>query len=174
MGLQEHLNQAEQFARQIVQALALPDSLAEAVIIAARWHDKGKDRTCWQQAIGNTDLQAPLAKTGHGRYDHTRANGYRHEFGSLLDALDDETIQQHPQRELILHLIVSHHGWGRPHVPERGWDRPKGYRTNQQAALEVMNRFDRCQQDYGWWQLAWLEALLGAADVLASIGEKKS
>lgn len=174
MGLQEHLNQAEQFARQIVQALALPDSLTEAVIIAARWHDKGKDRTCWQQAIGNTDLQAPLAKTGHGRYDHTRANGYRHEFGSLLDALDDETIQQHPQRELILHLIVSHHGWGRPHVPERGWDRPKGYRTNQQAALEVMNRFDRCQQDYGWWQLAWLEALLGAADVLASIGEKKS
>ena len=174
MGLQEHLDQAEGFARQISHALRLPDELAEALIIAASWHDKGKNRLCWQQAIGNKTPDNPLAKTGHGRYDHTRANGYRHEFGSLLDALEDDTIQQHPLRELILHLIVSHHGWGRPHVPERGWDRPTGYRINQQAALEVMNRFDRCQQDYGWWQLAWLEALLGAADVLASQGRQKA
>lgn len=174
MLLPEHLAKAEAFMRQIAIALQLPTEWVSALCLAARWHDKGKDRRCWQQAIGNKDLQTPLAKTGHGRYDHTRTNGYRHEFGSLLDALQDTDIQQHPLRELILHLIVSHHGWGRPHVPERGWDRLKGYRTNQQAALDVMNRFDRCQQDYGWWQLAWLEALLGAADVLASIGEKKA
>lgn len=172
MSLEHHLNRAEFYARAIANAFPeLTSDVRDALIIAARWHDKGKARLCWQQAIGNNTTLHPLAKSKSGRYDQTRARGYRHEFGSLLDALQDSEIQQHQQRELILHLIVSHHGWGRPHMPDRGWDREKSYRVNQKAALDVLNRFDRCQQTFGWWKLAWLEALLGAADICASKGE---
>jgi hypothetical protein len=33
---------------------------------------------------------------------------------------------------------------------------------------EAMHRFTLLQQRYGWWQLAYLEAILKAADALAS------
>jgi CRISPR-associated endonuclease/helicase Cas3 len=77
---------------------------------------------------------------------------------------------EHPNRNLILHLIPSHHGNGRPHFKEQGYDRDTAINTCQEAALHTLQRFGHLQARYGWWGLAYLEALLKAADALVSAG----
>lgn len=60
---------------------------------------------------------------------------------------------------LALHLIVAHHGGGRPTIRHGG---------EEERAGEVALRFARLQQRWGPWGLAWWEALLRAADAEAS------
>ncbi len=160
-----HLHRTEEAAQRIVAKLDLPAPIAEAVCLASRWHDKGKDRRHWQKAIGN-QAGEPLAKSGHTRFDRRFTKGYRHEFGSLLDAETDPAISQHPERDLILHLIAAHHGHARPSFPERAYDRTVAYGRNEQSAQAVLNRFAALQARFGWWSLAWLEALVKAADAM--------
>lgn len=164
--LEQHSNYIEEYVRRIAKALKL-NELEEALAIAARWHDRGKARPVWQRFACNPDLAKPLAKSP--KYLHWRAlGGFRHEFGSLLDAVADSVIQNHPERDLILHLIAAHHGWARPHFERRAWDNTRKTRDNEQAAIEVMRRFARLQQRFGRWGLAWLESLLRCADIAAS------
>lgn len=163
--LAAHLDRVEEAARRIVAKLDLPAPLAEAVCLAARWHDKGKDRRHWQKAIGNLEGE-PLAKSGRARFDRRFTKGYRHEFGSLLDAETDPVIGQHPERDLILHLIAAHHGYARPGFPERAYDRTVAFGCNEAAARSALARFAELQARLGWWQLAWLEALVKAADAM--------
>jgi CRISPR-associated endonuclease/helicase Cas3 len=164
--LEQHSGYIEEYAKRIAKALKL-DELEQALAIAARWHDRGKARSVWQRFACNRDLANPLAKSP--KYLHWRAlGGFRHEFGSLLDAAADSALQNHPERDLILHLIAAHHGWGRPHFEPRAWDQTRTTQENQQAAVEVMRRFARLQQRFGRWGLAWLESLLRCADIAAS------
>ena len=85
-----------------------------------------------------------------------------------MESLEEESLKANPHRDLILHLIAAHHGYARPHFPERAFDRSQPKPLNQQIAHETLLRFNRLQQQYGWWQLAYLEAILKAADALAS------
>lgn len=177
--LLRHSERVAGHARRIATALNLPAELREALVLAARWHDRGKDRPVWQRYARNPNLAEPLAKShkyGHGR----ELGGYRHEFGSLLQAAADPTIRDHSERELILHLIAAHHDWARPHFEPRAYDnqgppdpvsgrrRRPTTRENEQAAVEAMQRFGRLQQRFGRWGLAWLESLLRCADAMAS------
>ena len=94
--------------------------------------------------------------------------GYRHEFGSLVEA-EREIPVDAPNRDLVLHLIAAHHGWARPGFPNpRQWDPGVPDELNRKLAVEAANRFARLQAKYGPWRLAWLEALLKAADAHAS------
>ena len=165
--LAEHTRVIEAVARKLGLQLNLSSELSEAIAIAARWHDRGKDRRWWQAAIGNPTGE-PLAKSGEPYFDHSLNKGYRHEFGSLIEARDSEELTKHPQRELILHLIAAHHGHARPSFAPQAFDR--GVPTSVCAAIaaEVPERFVSLQQRYGWWTLAWLEALVKCADALAS------
>ena len=61
--LAEHTRVVEAVARTLGERLGLAADLCEAVTIAARWHDRGKDRRWWQAAIGNLNGE-PLAKSG--------------------------------------------------------------------------------------------------------------
>jgi CRISPR-associated endonuclease/helicase Cas3 len=96
---------------------------------------------------------------------------YRHEFGSLLDTLKEKEFiaLSKEMKDLVLHLIATHHGRGRPHFPEaEAFDpEPKGAKI-QEMALSVPSRFARLQRKYGRWGLAYLESLLRAADYAAS------
>ena len=167
----EHDADVAHYASSIAKKIALDDEMVEVLYLAGAWHDRGKNREWWQAAIGNpvgsTDWQ-PLAKSTHNSFDHSLNQYYRHEFGSLVEALADETFKAHPHHDLILHLIAAHHGYARPHFPERAFDRGQPKAVSQAIALEAMRRFARLQQQYGWWQLAYLEAILKAADALAS------
>jgi CRISPR-associated endonuclease/helicase Cas3 len=180
--LGDHLLDTERAAKALAGRL-LPEPLASAVILAARFHDLGKDRDVWQRSIGNVPTRenpnpVPLAKSA-GSMRPTELSNYRHEFGSLLEVLDERkairlTLDQQPDDlwELTLHLIAAHHGRGRPHFPaEEAFDPEKYSEADaEQLAREVPRRFARLQRRYGRWGLAYLESLVRAADHLASGG----
>jgi CRISPR-associated endonuclease/helicase Cas3 len=171
-ALQVHHDWAAEEAERIADALPLPQPYREMLVAAARHHDAGKARPHWQNAMNAPREGGPYAKT-EGGGDPRRLNGYRHEFGSLHDleggdllaTLDDD------MRELALHLIAAHHGHGRPIIAAYDPGRPGAWdaRGAQEArARKVALRFARLQRHYGPWGLAWLEALLRAADWRAS------
>lgn len=177
-GLKPHLEDVAQEAARLAARLHLPQRWQELLRQAGQWHDVGKNRTLWQLAANapvertqrlrqRLDSAEAYAKT-KGPFRPQLLGGYRHEFGSLLDARDDPALQALPEeeRDIILHLVAAHHGQARPvinavdplHPPSR----------LQQEAAEAALRFARLQKRFGPWGLAWLEALLRAADRKAS------
>ena len=164
--LHEHAAQTADQAQRIAERLNLPSKLVHALTTAARLHDDGKAAPRWQRAMNApTDSNnKPYAKT-RGGGNPRLLEGYRHEFGSLLKAERADLPKQ--TRELILHLIAAHHGYARPLVRHEGCD--EGPPSQMEAkAGEAALRFARLQRQYGPWGLAWLEALVRAADQSAS------
>ncbi len=183
-GLAEHLDWARREAEELARRLDLPEKLARPLRLAAWMHDMGKRRKLWQQVMGG-DPEAPLAKTasgGNGRL----LGGFRHELASVLDVLADEGASAGPedvlkvlsdiraemavldswQRDLTLHLVAAHHGRARPLMPPIDDALPPSRLEREVRAIAL--RFARLQKQYGPWGLAWLEALLRAADRRAS------
>lgn len=169
-SVQKHDEDVERYARFLAENIGLPNEIVELLAAAGFRHDLGKNREWWQKAIGNfKDFKTrPLAKSRVNSFDHSFNQGYRHEFGSLVESLTEEDLQTSSSCDLILHLIAAHHGYARPHFPERAFDRHLPKPENQRIAHDVMLRFNRLQRQYGWWQLAYLEAVLKAADAMAS------
>lgn len=173
--LAPHLQAVECEAREIVTRLGMLESNpteAQAVILAAKWHDLGKKRDIWQRSIGNLNPDVVLAKSGPGLKPRDIST-YRHEFGSLIDAtalsefqsLDGET------KKLVLHLIAAHHGRARPYFPEdEAFDPERNGQAAASLACETPRRFARLQRKYGRWGLAYLESLVRAADYAVSAG----
>ncbi|MGH7552478.1 MAG: type I-G CRISPR-associated helicase/endonuclease Cas3g [Longimicrobiales bacterium] len=168
-SLPEHLDAAGEAARRIARRAGLDEAVAAALVAAARWHDVGKNRAAWQRAIGNHDAGKPLAKTSHGRFDYGICSGYRHELGSLLDATRDTKIAGMSERDLVLHLIASHHARSRPHFSETAWDPTASDEENRAAVAEASRRYSRLQRRFGRWGLAWLESLMKCSDVVATL-----
>jgi CRISPR-associated endonuclease/helicase Cas3 len=169
--LNTHLRDVESVATQITDALQLPDSIRQALIVAARCHDLGKNRPLWQWSIGNLDLANPLAKSGGQQLRPDTKTRFRHEFGSLLDIQGEEAFKglSAEIQDLVLHLIAAHHGRGRPHFPaEEAFDPGHCEAVAAEQARQGPRRFDRLQHTFGRWGLAYLESLLRAADVQAS------
>lgn len=166
--IDEHCALVGEAARKIGEALGLSNYEISALGIAGSWHDRGKARSKWQRAAGIHTSGPPLAKSNKMQIRQEILGGYRHEFGSLVDA-EREISMQTPGRELALHLIASHHGWARPGFPySRQWDPDSPSVLNKRLAYEVADRFARLQSKHGPWRLAWLEALLKAADAYVS------
>ena len=171
--IDEHCTLVGDAARQIGQALALPENEICALETAGRWHDRGKARSIWQRAANIRTSGPPLAKSTKGRFHSEILGGYRHEFGSLVEAEKEIPVNM-SDRELALHLIASHHGWARPGFPDpRQWDPDAFPELNQRLAIKVADRFANLQSKYGPWRLAWLEALLKAADAYVSSRDLK-
>ena len=54
-------------------------------------------------------------------------------------------------------------------VPDRAqWDPDNTSRANEARAVRVVERFARLQAEHGPWRLAWLKALVKAADAFVS------
>lgn len=155
-------------ADAFIKALVLGpnDPVRRALELAADWHDRGKDRERWQRSVGRKHGEPPLAKSGDDMKRDPR--GYRHEFGSLREFIDEHQGKIDPEVfDLGLHLIASHHGRGRPHFPQGGFD-PDSESRSDEIHTDAIRRFARLQRKYGHWYLAWLENLLRCADALAS------
>jgi CRISPR-associated endonuclease/helicase Cas3 len=166
-ALDEHVARVAAAARRIGEALALPPDLTAALASAGAWHDSGKGRRVWQRAAGVPAQGPALAKSRDGRFQARALGGYRHEFGSLADA--ERHVPPGPLRDLTLHLIAAHHGRARPGFADpRQWDPELPADLAEDAAHRVAERYGELQGRYGPWQLAWLEALVKAADAWVS------
>jgi CRISPR-associated endonuclease/helicase Cas3 len=166
--LDEHARRVGAAARCIATALGLPPELVDALETAGSWHDTGKGRRVWQRAAGVPATSEPLAKSREGRFAPRALGGYRHEFGSLADA-ERTLAPPGPLHDLTLHLIAAHHGRARPGFPDpTQWDPDLPEDLAEDLAQRVAERFGRLQGTYGPWRLAWLEALVKAADAWVS------
>src|SRR5262249_55881726 len=130
-----------------------------------------------------------LAKSGVELSDYAarqaarRNAGYpaqaRHELGSVAPGQHDELVRgEAADWDLVRHLVASHHGYARPFVPVADDPQPPGLSVDYNGRTltspgdhglmrldsGVPQRFWRCVRRYGWWGLAWLEALLRLAD----------
>ncbi|HEX3659668.1 MAG TPA: type I-U CRISPR-associated helicase/endonuclease Cas3 [Pirellulales bacterium] len=167
--IEDHNAAVEMIVVDIQQRLQLPSPLDRAFQAAGSAHDLGKADRRWQEAIGNGDGQDRLAKScGHG-FNWRALSGYRHEFGSLRAVV--QKLPDDEARDLVLHLIATHHGRGRPHFEAPAMADEHGLSDNLHGLLqpaEVARRFARLQRRYGHWGLAWLETILMAADAAGS------
>jgi CRISPR-associated endonuclease/helicase Cas3 len=112
--------------------------------------------------------------------------GFRHEMFSVQIAEHGKLIaDDNERRAIILHLIAAHHGYARPFAPIVMDTKPPGVTVNGvtlsgSARSEVpphridsgiAERFWKLTRWYGWWGLAYLEAVLRLADQQASADE---
>ncbi|HUO06746.1 MAG TPA: type I-U CRISPR-associated helicase/endonuclease Cas3 [Phycisphaerae bacterium] len=179
--LKVHTGDVVREVTRIVGALGIARTVeGKALVAAAEWHDLGKDRPGWQRSIRNESYpQVVLAKSGNRR-PPVELSRYRHEFGSMLDVLSPKCAKRWAQlgeeeKELVLHLIATHHGRARPHFPaEEASDPDRSSVQSAELALEVPRRFAHLQRKYGRWGLAHLESILRAADAWASASPSSS
>ena len=163
--LAAHTAQVVAKVRDFAVSLDLSEDERTALIVAAELHDTGKAAAVWQAAAGVVGAEV-MAKTDGKGADWLRLQGYRHEFGSLISARERTDLASET-RDLILHLIAAHHGHARPLIPFVGCEEiaPSNARN---IAGEAALRFAELTERYGPWRLAWLEAILRAADQQAS------
>jgi hypothetical protein len=196
--LTDHTTWVER-AVEKVAIRCLPQTFLGPLLHAARWHDVGKLDERFQLVLrqGNEiagDLDKPLAKSAYMPTSPLRREairsasglpkGFRHEMLSLQLVERYAGLPAGEQvRELILHLIASHHGHARPFapvIPDPEAPSVSGHHDGIVIALEaadrvrlvephslgsgISDRFWRLTRRHGWWGLAYLEAMLRLGD----------
>lgn len=173
--LDAHQTDVANTASKIATLCGLDEGLVEALYLAGLHHDDGKADDRFQSMLQNgSESDLVLAKSSGRRYrvdyrEYGMPQGWRHEQLSACVAYGARYT--HDYRDLITALAGMSHGNGRsffPHgitslVPAL----PDGAKdvftdgTWEELVHSLTRRF-------GPWQLAWLEALLRAADQTVS------
>jgi len=169
-SLAEHQQNVAKWVGYFARRLGLQnDPYMQLLELAARHHDEGKQASRWQDAFSAPKKDRPYAKT-KGPIHLDWLDGYRHELGSLpIVAAKTETFGQltKEQQDFVLHLIAAHHGFARPLIGTSGCDDAPPS-IIERRAVEAVLRFARLSRHFGPWGLAWWEAILRAADQMAS------
>lgn len=164
--LEKHEEWTEEKARELIEKLGIDEKLGKAIALAARLHDEGKRAPIWQRAF-SAKTDGIYAKT-MGPFRPALLGGYRHEFGSLgyVEQSNEFCALPEDLRDLVFHLVASHHGNARPVIGTENAEGPPS--ILEARARDVALRFVKLQKRYGPWGLAWLESILRAADQQAS------
>jgi CRISPR-associated endonuclease/helicase Cas3 len=187
--LAHHGSGVGQRARELATACGLRRELQDTLSRAGELHDLGKADPRFQQFLRGGDpslLPDQILAKGPRRVGRSSVElGERHEAYSvaiirshpaLLDAVADP--------ELAEYLVGTHHGRGRPLMPERP-DEGAAFSVqfgDRQLPYDGVPRlgalgsgwatlFWKLTRRYGAWGLAYLEALLRLADWLQSAEE---
>lgn len=128
-----------------------------------------------KSALSANDRKARERARERSRYPR----GTRHELMSVaLIEGNSELRSRATDWDLVLHLVGSHHGWCRPFGPAvldpepvqvtLSLDALELTRTSDHGLSRidsgVVDRFWQLVRRYGWWGLAWLEAIVRLAD----------
>lgn len=174
--LDQHGRAVAAAAAWLGEALGLNPPQVEALRLAGRHHDDGKADPRFQTVLGRGDDDPPLAKSAKataGGDLSTRSAaglplGWRHEQRSVLAAWD---VVPPPTRRLVARLVGTSHGHGRSGFPhgaaallgQSAADLPADARALFDDG-EWEQLVDDTDEQYGVWALAYLEAVLRAAD----------
>jgi CRISPR-associated endonuclease/helicase Cas3 len=183
-------------ARTFTKGCGLDDRLETAIKTAAERHDWGKGDERFQRLLEPLwdSRDEFLAKNYdcspreylRRRRDSGYPNGARHEFASVALAEAWADWPEDCDSELVLHLIGTHHGYGRALPPawtDRDFEvraRVGGREVAVRGAHRVgqldsgwTDRYWAMTRRYGWWGLAYLEAILRRADCVQSREEQE-
>lgn len=191
--LEEHCSGVGEWTRRYAQGCGL-GTVSEDLVRAANLHDLGKADPRFQVMLHGGDesgaltAHRPLAKSGMDTRNRGASQaafrasglprGYRHEATSLaLVEQEPGLLDGASDPDLVRHLIASHHGAARPFLPPVADDAVKiavrweGFdlaASTQHGLWHVASgvgeRFWSLVRRYGWYGLAYLEAILRLAD----------
>ena len=127
--LRNHTDAVERVVRRFAVGMGLDPVMAHDLALAAVLHDAGKADPRFQRWLDSASPFAPvaaepLAKSAAGlsapgaRERAGLPEAWRHEALSVRLALGNPRLQQAHDRALVLYLIGSHHGYGRPFFPQ--------------------------------------------------------
>jgi CRISPR-associated endonuclease/helicase Cas3 len=199
-----HSERVGAVAAEFAVNLGLSEQLVQVLRSAGRSHDLGKHDPRFQQWLRGGEVafipgaDTPLAKgvaRGESREARHRArvragypDGVRHEFLSVALLAGSNSVRRVADPDLALHLVASHHGWARPFPPlvddpdrlavavDHDGERLEARTDHRLASLDsgLADRFWSLTERYGWWELAWLEAILRLADHVVSAEEERT
>ena len=200
--LEEHCQRVKSLARGFARRLDLVEHLDD-LGLAAFLHDVGKADRRFQVMLSGGDpwnrTDGPvLAKSGRPWLRNARLRaglppGWRHEALSVCMARAHPRFKDARDPALVLWLIGSHHGWGRPffefHDPANeqellqclevcDWRRAGDFAGPNTFSFDLNGAdwpslFEGLQRKYGIWRLAHLEAILRLADHRVSEQENR-
>ena len=199
VSVDDHTRHVVERVTHFVRTLAVPQTIACDLRLAALLHDGGKADQRFQLLLaGANPWNAPdgpaLAKSGRSSPTDAweRAGlppGWRHETLSVRMAQAHPRFASAHDPALVLWLIATHHGFGRPFF---GFADPREGATEDPTACLGVEKwglepgagpeslsfnvdgadwpalYERLKRCYGIWGLAHLEAILRLADHRAS------
>lgn len=190
VSLDDHTAGVAKMARTMARNCGLPPDISDDLALAAKLHDIGKLDPRFQVmlAFPEAPTTEPLGKSSHGSDRKLRAtararaglpDGFDHAVVGLvvLDA-HPELLGDANDSDLVKHLIASHHGHCRPFARPVQALAGEGIRAvwsnvaidvdpsvdDPAIHVDAADRFFRLRQRYGWYGLAYLEAILRLAD----------
>lgn len=201
LSLQQHSDDVEHRAADFAKTAGLPAERIADLKLAGFLHDAGKADPRFQAWLHYGDPLGPdldeenaiLAKSGRPLPPVAHATSglpdkWRHEALSVRLAPHVARFNEVQDPELVLWLIGTHHGYGRPFFPhcDAADDKPRklpaviGLPSELPAgpgpqslaydrdSLDWPTLFVRLKARYGVWELARMEAVLRLADHRAS------
>jgi CRISPR-associated endonuclease/helicase Cas3 len=199
--LEKHVEGVAKWVEAFATKLDVDDGLRAILKRAAHLHDIGKTDWRFQYLLhGDEPGEVLLAKSDRDMNANQQATvhkqaglpkGFRHEFVSvaLMRTHTEQLLADltEDQRRLVNYLVGSHHGRGRPFVPVIEDKSPEKVTLTWQGRLLAASsdhglwrldsrwtdQFWELVRQYGYWGLAYLEALLRLADGTRSAEEQQ-
>lgn len=186
LSLDQHSRDVEGKAQELARRSGLPAERVADLKLAGFLHDQGKRDPRFQAwlhfgdplGFDAEDEKDVLAKSGRTLPPAAREKAglpdrWRHEALSVRLARTHAGMAQAGDPDLVLWLVGSHHGYGRPFFPHRDPHEQAPEVGPQSLAfdwngLDWPSLFARLKAHYGVWELARMEAILRLADHRAS------